>query len=285
MTDEDWIEITPRLVHRPPEAGKVTIALSVPSVGTATVRMNLSRVIGQAVGWQAKDMVKVALSKDGKRLRVTKVPEPQKGAGFTIGLRDTTLTVTIRLHWLMPLREARPAEPVEHAIAGNALVLQMPEWAHAPAEAMPVMFAPPIVAAPPAAAEPPPVAAITFDKVPGAVAYEVTKGPAHAATPKPPATKKGVMAAIGQIGRKPAAPAALPPPPAVPVAEGKSPSALSAIAAADDDEKEGKDMLAKGRSVREVADWLGEDMAVVRDWKRQVDEAAERRAGSAAARR
>ena len=93
------------------------------------------------------------------------------------------------------------------------------------------------------------------------------------------------MAAIGQLGRKPAAapvaetPGPLPLPPVVDPAA----KPLSALEAADADEKEGKDMLAKGRSVREVAAWLGEDIAVVRDWKRQVEDEAARKAGSAAA--
>lgn len=285
MNDEEWIELTPRLVHRPPEDGKVTVALAVPPVGTAVLRMNLSRVIGQAVGWQAKDKVKIAVAKSGKRIRVMKVAEPKKGdGGFTIGLRGTTLTVTIRLHWLMPLREGRPAEQVVHSIAGEAIVLDMPEWAHAPEGALQDV-AP--VTAPPVIVAPVPVPVPVDDLV--VVSAPAAPPPAKPAAPKPPTAKKDVMAAIGQIGRKPAAapvaetPGPLPLPPVV------DPTAkpLSALEAADADEKEGKDMLAKGRSVREVAAWLGEDLGVVRDWKRQVEEAAAAKAaaeqGSAAA--
>jgi hypothetical protein len=202
----EWIELTPRLMRRPAEEGMVTFALSIPPAGSAMVRMNLSRVIGEALGWSAKDKVKVALSRDGTRVRLAKAEEPAdptEHGGYTIGLRGTTLTVSIRLHWLAKAREGQRAAPVEHTLDGSALVITMPAWARPPRGAMAPLLG-----------EPP---------------------------PKPLSAEESIAAA----------------------------------------EREGKDLLARGRSVREVSALLNEDMATVREWKRQVDAATEAKAAAA----
>ena len=72
------------------------------------------------------------------------------------------------------------------------------------------------------------------------------------------------MARIGRIGRSPA------PPPAEPAKPLTAP--ITPAEAADEAEREAKDLLRKGWAVRDVAARVGEDMAIVRDWKRQVDD-------------
>lgn len=276
MNNEDWIELTPRQVGRPPEDGKVTVALHVPAVGTATLRMNISRVIGQAIGWVAKDKVKVAIDRTGKRLRLTKVPQ-EEGAdpvdGYTVGVRGTTLTISVRVHWLMQKRETISAETAPHTIAGESLVLDLPAWARASVDDMACVA--PHQAAPAPVPEPAlaPADSPVITGIP--VLPESYRKPkpviVHEAAPAPvPAKVQPIQAA--PVSRVLAEPPPPPRPPAGPI--------VPAGGTPEEDEREGKDMLAKGRSVREVAEWLGEDMDVVRRWKDQVEAAANARAAA-----
>ncbi len=126
----EWIELTPRLLSRPPEDGRVTLAL-VPPVkhGSALLRMNLSRVIMEALGWKPKGQLTIAFSKDGARLRITAAGKGVEG--YTLGIRGTTGTLNFRLPWLVGEREARPSEQTPHVThtAEGALIVNLPAWA------------------------------------------------------------------------------------------------------------------------------------------------------------
>lgn len=122
----EWIDLQPR-THTT-RAAIVTIALAIPPSGSAALRFNVSRIIGDALGWQPKHKVGVAYSKDGRRLRIMRTT----ASGYTIGVRGTTLTFGFRLAWLDAVRTAVPAERTPHHVEATALIIDLPAWAVMP---------------------------------------------------------------------------------------------------------------------------------------------------------
>lgn len=122
----DWIDLPPR--SRLSREAVVTLALAVPASGSAALRVNISRSIGEAIGLGPKQRVACSYSQDGRRLRLTHT----EGTGYTVGARDTTLTLTFRLPWLDKEKTAHAAESSPYRVEGDALIIDLPAWARQP---------------------------------------------------------------------------------------------------------------------------------------------------------
>ena len=232
---EQWIRLKPRLLSKPPEDGQVTYSLT-GSQGNrcALTRLNMSRVIMTALGWAPKAKIIVDHSPDGSKLRLRQAERGEELDGYTLGLRGTTGTLTVRLTWMLQYTGNHPAQRTNHQVDpdAKALLVDVPEWSR-PSE---VAAASPSVRTLPNPAE--------------------RFGGAHRGRPK-----KLVEGA--PMASPPAKPKQKPP------ASLRAP--ITAAESASDDEAEGKDMLRSGRSVREISDWLGTYMETVRRWKSEVD--------------
>jgi hypothetical protein len=227
----EWEDILPQRGRKVTASPGVTVSWRVPTKGHAKMHVTIGNGVTAQLGWTARDRVRVQRNVAAGLLRLAKGATGDGTYALHGAPKSSVLAAGFPFVGMEGLA-AQKATPVEYRVVDGALVLDLPAWARSQAQ-----VAKP--AQPPAASRP---------LVPELL------------TAKPPAS---------------AQPAAMQPASTRPPRQGRerrddAPTAADAKTPDAQDVAEAKQMLRRGKSVREVAEEFGFKMSVIQGWQDEV---------------